>query len=64
VNEAELKGGWHMETIKFFKSRLFLKVKKNTFMKEIYGRVAKLIGINPGMIRLRRKLLPNNRKSY
>jgi hypothetical protein len=51
-----------MITIKFFESRMFMKIKKGTLMGEIYGRVARWIGVAPGLIRLSGKLNPNGEK--
>jgi hypothetical protein len=53
-----LKGGWHLITIKFFETRIFLRTKRNTTMLEIYGRVGKLLNISPRFIMIKRQIIP------
>jgi hypothetical protein len=61
--KASLKGGWHLVTVKFFETRIFLRTKRNTTMSEIYGRVGNLINVNPKFIKLNARLHPNGNKN-
>jgi hypothetical protein len=57
-----LKGGWHLITVKFFESFLFFKVKMNSLMYEVYGRIGRWIGIDPKFIKINGKQHPEGRK--
>jgi hypothetical protein len=46
----KLEGGWHLLTVKFFETRIFLKAKRNTLMSEIYGRIGRLLNIDPRLL--------------
>jgi hypothetical protein len=47
-----------MITAKFFESKMFLKVKRNSLMNEIYARIGRWIWINPNYISLNGRLYP------
>jgi hypothetical protein len=57
--ESVLIGGWHLVTVKFFETRIFLRTKRSTKMLEIYGRVGKLLNVNPKYLKLNARLYPN-----
>jgi hypothetical protein len=62
LNKLKIKGDWHMVTVKFFVSKLFMKVKRKSLMGDVYGRIGRWIGVDPRFIRFDGKLHPEGTK--
>jgi hypothetical protein len=62
MSESQLKGGWHLITVKFFETRIFLRTKRSTKLQEIYVRVGNLLNVNPKFLQLNAIIYPNGIK--